>query len=119
MDRQQLVLTPGGSVLLNIGEDAGAPIPLTSPTLTRGRIDLIPETSDEPQVRGAVRERDLPQGVTFADVYPPLRQEIYSIEGYDQKKAITTGRVTTLNCHEGCCRIYYHSSTRSVLAHGC
>ena len=116
MNEQQFAPIAGHSVLLDIGEDTGALMLFTSPTLTGKRIDLIPDDGVEPQVHGAVRQRNLPQGVSFAAIYPPLRQGIYSAEGSDQKVTITGGRVTTLDYYEDCCRIYYHPSTGFVFA---
>ncbi|NNN08139.1 MAG: hypothetical protein HKL85_02970 [Acidimicrobiaceae bacterium] len=115
MDKQPIETGSGRSILSHIGSDAGALILFTSPTLTGHWIDLTPANTDESQVRGAVFERDLPQGVAFAAVYPQLRQGVYSIEGSNQIVTITSGRVTTLDYLEDCCRIYYHPSTMSVL----
>ncbi len=102
----------------DVGGEEGALILFTSPTLIGTHIELIPVGMNEAQVKGAVCERDLPQGVSFAAVYPRLRQGIYSIEGSEQRVTITSGHVTTLDYLEDCCRIYYHPSSTSVLAQG-
>jgi len=118
MESQPLTPRPGHGGVRNIGGDSGALILFTSPAFNGGQIGLIPDSGNEPEVHSAVRERDLPQGVSFAAVYPRLRGGIYSIEGSGQKVTIAGGRVTTLDYQDDCCRIYYHPSSLSVLAQG-
>ncbi len=105
-----------GNISPVVDGDDGALILFTSPALIGTHIDLIPLGLNDAEIKGAVCERDLPQGVSFAAVYPRLRQGVYSIEGSEQRVIITSGHVTTLDYLEDCCRIYYHPSTTSVLA---
>lgn len=113
-DRQIASMTDADNPL-DVGGDVGALILFTSPTLTGNQIDLAPDDGHEPHTRSAVLERNLAQGVSFAAVYPHLREGSYTIEGSDQRVTIVGGRVTTLDYHEDCCRIYYHPSTLSLL----
>ena len=115
---QQVSPGSGFNTRLDVGGDTGALILFTSPTLIASRIHLIPENKIEPRGLGTVRERDLPQGVAYAAVYPHLRCGVYSIEDSGQKVTIARGRVTTLDFYEDCCRIYYHPATLSVLTRG-
>lgn len=111
----QKTVSFGRVALLNISGDAGALILFTSPTLLDTWIDLVPMNSHTSEVRALVCERDLPEGVSFAAVFPRLRPGIYNIEGSDQKVTIASGSVATLEYREECCRIYYHPSTMTVL----
>lgn len=113
--QKQKTVSFGRVALLNISGDAGALILFTSPTLIDSWIDLIPMNSHKSEVRALVCKRNLPEGVSFAAVFPRLRPGIYNIEGSDQKVTIASGSVTTLDYREECCRIYYHPSTMTVL----
>jgi len=97
-----------------VGGDVGALMLYTSPELIGNGIDLIPDSGDEPHTYSLVRERHLADGVSFGAVYPDLRPGTYTIEGSDQKVTIAGGRITTLEYHDGCCRIYYHPSPMST-----
>ena len=113
-DRQIASITDADTPL-DVRGDVGALMLFTSPTLTGNEIDLAPDDGDQPHTRSEVLERNLVQGVSFAAVYPHLREGSYTIEGSDQRVTIVGGRVTTLDYHEDCCRIYYHPSTLSLL----
>lgn len=115
MNNQQSAASSGRHALPNIGGEMGAMILFTSPTLMGKWIDLIPLKSEERDARALVCEHDLPEGVSFAAVFPRLRPGIFTIEGSDQKVTITSGSVTTLDYRQDCCRIYHHPSTMSVL----
>jgi hypothetical protein len=107
-----------GATGLHVGGDLGALMLYTTPDLIGSEILLIPEGHDEPHTKGLVAERQLIDGVSFAAVFPYLRQGAYTIEGSDQKVSIVGGRVTTLEYHDGCCRIYYHPSPMTAFANG-
>jgi hypothetical protein len=98
----EAVLPPSwdGSVVLDIGGDVGALILRTSPSALGREIDLIPSDANTPQVHSAVRERRMPDGSSFAAVYPQLKEGSYTIEGSTQCLVIVGGRVTDLFFHE-------------------
>jgi hypothetical protein len=59
MHERQLAPSWEGSVVLDIGEDVGALLLHTSPSLLGHEIDLIPEDPCIPRTHSAVRERHL------------------------------------------------------------
>ena len=98
-----------------LGADMGALMLFTAPLLIGSEIELIPDEAAERRTVSLVRERDVANGVSFAAIYPHLRKGTYTIGGSAQRVAITAGRVTTLEYHDGCCRVYYHPSPMSVI----
>ncbi len=96
--------------LLSIGGHLGALTLYTAPELLGSDIQLIPDGLNALPSNGRVREHQLVDGVSFAAVYPYLPEGRYTIQGSRQKVSIISGRVTTLEYHDGCSRIYYHPS---------
>jgi hypothetical protein len=92
----ETILSPSwdGSVVLDIGGDVGALILRTTPSSFGREIDLTPDDMSAPKVHSAVRERRMPDGSSFAAVYPQLKEGSYTIEGTSQRLAIVGGKVT-------------------------
>ena len=94
---RQLAPSWDGSVVLDIGGDVGALMLCTTPHWNGREIDLIPDDSTLPHTHSAVRERRSASGVSYAAVYPQLREGTYTIEGSQQRVVITGGNVSTLD----------------------
>ncbi|NNN00420.1 MAG: hypothetical protein HKL86_01150 [Acidimicrobiaceae bacterium] len=101
-----------------LGAAVGSLMLYTSPDFLGDEITLVPDDRDAPRSTGLVLERNLVSGVSFAAIFPTLRRGTYTIEGSDQRVSIAGGRVTTLEYHDGCCRIYHHPSPMSALVDG-
>jgi hypothetical protein len=89
-----------GSVVLDIGNDVGALVLHTSVEWLGREIDLIPDDRSIPHTHSAVRERRLPNGSSYAAVYPQLQEGHYTVEGSRQRLVIVGGRVTEIELVE-------------------
>jgi hypothetical protein len=94
MIEQELPPSWEGSVLLDIGGDVGALMLHTPSSMDGDEIDLFPDDTTMPHTHSAVRERHLADGVSYAAVYPGLREGTYTVEGSGQIVTIVGGRVT-------------------------
>jgi hypothetical protein len=83
-----------GSVILDIGNGAGALVLHTSRQWLDHEIDLTPDDPSLPHTHSAVRERRSPHGSSYAAVYPQLREGGYTLVGSTQRFTIVGGRVT-------------------------
>jgi hypothetical protein len=97
MEEIQLPPSWDGSVVLDIGGDVGALLLRTPPALNGREIDLTPDNASQPHTHSAVRERQLPNAVSYAAVYPNLKAGLYTIEGSGQRIVIVGGRVTEVD----------------------
>lgn len=89
-----------GSVVLDIGNDVGALVLRTTSAWLNHEIDLVPDDWSLPHTHSVVRERRSPDGVSYAAVYPQLREGGYAIVGSAQRFTIVGGRVTDLELSE-------------------
>jgi hypothetical protein len=83
-------------VVLDIGENVGALLLHTPPSLNGREIDLDPDDESVARTHSAVRERCFAGAVTFAAVYPCLKAGSYTVEGSSQRVDIVGGRVTEI-----------------------
>jgi hypothetical protein len=97
MKERQLPPSWDGSVVLDIGGEVGALLLRTPPALHGREIDLDPDDTTLPHTHSAVRERQLPHGVSYAAVYPNLKAGLYTVEGSGQRIVIVGGRVTEID----------------------
>jgi hypothetical protein len=89
-----------GSVVLDIGNDVGALVLHTSVEWLGREIDLLPDDRSIPPTHSAVRERRLPDGSSYAAVYPQLQAGRYTVEDSRQLLTIVGGRVTQIELAE-------------------
>ena len=75
-----------------LGRSCSAP----PPALNGVEIDLNPDDATLPHTHSAVRERQLVNGVSYAAVYPKLKEGLYTVEGSGQRVLIIGGRVTEI-----------------------
>jgi hypothetical protein len=82
-------------VVLDIGEDTGALVLYTPPSLHRREIEVDLLGSDTPRVHSAVLERSANGRTLYAAVYPELPAGVYTVcYGAAPHFTITPGRVT-------------------------
>jgi hypothetical protein len=101
MSEQQHGPSRTGSVVLDIGGNIGALIIHTLEDLAGEELDIEGLGDGTVSTHSLVRERQLPQGVTYAAVYPGLPAGAYRVQGVAGRPAenvqIHGGRITEID----------------------
>jgi hypothetical protein len=99
MTELQLPPSGQGSVVLDIGGDVGALL-LRVPAMLNGyEIEIEPDDPQMPRTHSAVRARVLTGSISYAAVYPSLKEGTYTVVDSGQTFTIKGGAITELEFH--------------------